>query len=526
MEVGLSPIALAERGCTLFRDRIAVAGDGPQRTYGEFQERVERLAGALLVLGVGRGDRVALLAPNTAAALECYTGVPLSGATLVPLNTRLSIEEYLYILEHSGAQVLIADIRQLEAAEELRRRVPGLRLVVQGGDALGAPGYERLLAQAPRVPLSSDGIDERAVLSINYTSGTTARPKGVMLTHRNTYLNAVNMLLATGLSTEDAHLHVAPMFHANGWGFVWATLGVGARNVALPQVDPDDVFRRIAEFGVTSLCAAPTVLLMLLAARPEGPLPQPVQVATAGAAPPVEVIRRVEDELGWTIRHLYGLTETTAFITSCEVPRAVAAAPLAERARFKGRQGIPLPLAGRVRVVREDMTDVASDGQEMGEVVARGNVIMAGYYRDPEATRQAFAGGWLHTGDLAVRHRDGYIEIRDRAKDVIISGGENVPSLEVEGVLYGHPGIAMAAVVAAPDPLWGETPVAFVVPREGHMIGPDEVVAFCRARLTHFKVPRRVEVVQDLPRTGSGKVQKYLLRRLAAGLKAVNSEER
>lgn len=515
MEVSLTPLALAERGFTLFADRPAVVSDGRVLSYRDLLWRVERLAGGLRGLGVHDGDRIALLAPNTLEALECYTGVPLAGGVLVPLNTRLSLDEYLYILDHCGAGLLLVDVRHREMAERIAARLPGLRVVLQGGIDGPDDSYEAMLGAATPVRVDAEAVDERAIITINYTSGTTARPKGVMLTHRNACLNAVNMLIATGLQTHDVHLHVAPMFHANGWGFVWATLAVGALNVTLPRVQPQEIYRKIAEHHVTGFCAAPTVLAMLLQSPPDEPPQQGMRVKTAGAAPPVEIIRRIEDEFGWRIQHLYGLTETTAFLTSCEVPPDVAAASLDERARFKGRQGIALPLAGRVRVVRPDMSDVAPDGQEMGEVVARGNVVMSGYYRDRDATEQAFSLGWFHTGDLAVMHPDGYIEIRDRQKDVIISGGENVPSLEVEGVLYQHPDVAMAAVVAAPDPLWGETPVAFVVPRPGHKISQEDITRFCRERLSHFKVPRRVVTLPELPRTGSGKVQKYLLRLMA-----------
>ncbi len=515
MEVPLSPLALVARGLRLYPERLAVLDDGRQLTYRAFGERLELLAGALLRRGVFPGDRVALLAPNTLEALECYSAVPRTGAVLVPLNTRLGPDEYRYILDHSGSRHLLLDLSCYLRVAELLPEFPDLEVIIQRGEIQGYLSYDDLLAKGPRLPFDPEAVAEDAVLSLNYTSGTTARPKGVRLTHRNAFVNTVNMLLAMQPGPEDVHLHVAPMFHANGWGFVWATLAVGAANVPLPAVEPSDALRRIEAYGVTMLCAAPTVLTMLLAAAGEASPPRGLRIATAGAAPPAAVIRRVEDELGWTVHHFYGLTETTAFLTYNEPPRDIADWPLLARAGFKARQGVELPLAGRVRVVREDMTDVRPDGVEMGEVVARGNVVMDSYYRDPDATRLALAEGWFHTGDLAVRHPDGFIELRDRRKDMIISGGENIPSLEVEGALFRHPAVAQAAVVAAPHPHWGETPVAFVALRPGRTATEAELIEHCRSLLTHFKVPSRVVFVDDLPRTASGKIQKFLLRELA-----------
>ncbi len=515
MEVPLSPLALVARGLRLYPGRPAVLDDGLELSYRDFGQRLERLSGALLRRGVMQGDRVALLAPNTLEALECYTGVPLIGAVLVPLNTRLNPDEYRYILRHSASRLLLLDISCYARIAEVLADFPDLEVIIQRGEIAGFLSYDELLAKGPSLPFDAEAVAEDQVLSLNYTSGTTARPKGVRLTHRNAYINTVNMLLTMRLRPEDVHLHVAPMFHANGWGFVWATLAVGAANVPLPAVEAQDALRRMRRHGVTTLCAAPTVLTMLLGAAQEDPPPTGLHVAVAGAAPPAAVIRRVEDELGWTVHHFYGLTETTAFLTYNEPPEGIGDWPLHARAAFKARQGVDLPLAGEVRVVRPDLSDVAPDGQEMGEVVARGNVIMDGYYRDGEATRRALEGGWFHTGDLAVRHPDGFIEIRDRKKDMIISGGENIPSLEVEGALYRHVAVGQAAVVAAPDPHWGETPVAFVALRPGATASAQELIEHCRSLLTHYKVPSRIVFVKELPRTASGKIQKYLLRELA-----------
>lgn len=516
MEVPLTPLALAERAFQVYGDRCAVLDEEGTLTYRELEARVTRLAGALRMLGVHRGDAVALLAPNTAAGLECYTGVPLAGAVLVPMNTRLHPDDYGYILDHAGIRCLVADASLLDRVQPVLSHFPRLVVVVMGGEPqAGRLDYEELLAAATPLPMDAGPVDERGIITLNYTSGTTARPKGVAITHRGAWTNAVNMVFALGLRREDTHLHVAPMFHANGWGFVWATLGVGAGNVPLPRVQGPQILRRVARFGVSTLCAAPTVLGMILdaAAAHDQPLPRGVRVGSGGGAPPAAVIRRLEEELGWSVVHMYGLTETTAFVTYCEPPADLGARTADDRARFTARQGIPLLLSGRVRVVHRDGSAVRGDGQDTGEVLARGNVVMAGYHRDESATAEALQDGWFHTGDLAVVHPDGYLEIRDRLKDVIKTGGEQVPSVEVEGALADHPGVGEVAVVAGPHPHWQETPVAFVVPRPGARPGAQELTAFLRERLAHFKIPTRYEFVAELPRTASGKVRKEVLRR-------------
>lgn len=517
LEVPLTPLALCQRGFELYPGRVAVLDDGLRLTYDQLRQRVERLAGALLALGVRRGERVALLGPNVADTFVCYSAVPLSGAVLVPLNTRLAAPELAYILDHAEVRLLLAHAALAPALGPLLRERPATAVYTLGGRVDGLPSLEEAAAAAEPLPFDAERVGERDLLSINYTSGTTGRPKGVRQTHRNNFLNAVDMMLALQLGPGDVCLHVAPMFHANGWGLIWATQGVGAANVMLARVEPGEIFRRVERYGVTLFGAAATVLTLCLEhARARGLSPAPgrgrVRWLVGGMAPPVEVIRRVEEELGWQVVHLYGLTEVTAFATRHEEAPGERELPADERARRKGRQGVPLPLAGRVRVVRPDMSDVARDGRELGEVVVRGNVVMEGYHRDPKGTARALAGGWFHTGDLAVWHPDGEIEIRDRAKDLIVSGGEKIASLEVEAVLYRHPAVAQAAVVAAPHPVWGETPVAFVVPREGARVTAEELLAWCRERLAHFKAPTRVELVPELPRTASGKIQKNLLR--------------
>jgi fatty-acyl-CoA synthase len=518
----LSPLQFVRRAVQVYADRVAVV-DGPVRlTYAEFGERCGRLAAGLQASGLRRGDRVAVLSHNTHRALEVYTAVPLAGCALVPLNTRLREGDYEYILRHSGTRLLLADPAFAEVADALVQRVEGLRVL-----ALGEGGSEEVIRGASSSAAASlweqgRDLDEHAPITLNYTSGTTAHPKGVVLTHRNAALNVMNVVVHGRLRLEDVYLHTLPMFHVNGWGAVWAVTAVGARHVCLPKVDPPEVFRRIDQEGVTVAFSAPTVLVMLLAdpsAQGWKP-PQPLRWYVGGAPPPAALIARAEDELGIEVVHVYGLTETGPWLTVCEWRREWDALPLQERAARKARQGVGQILCGEVAVVREDLSPVARDGREVGEIVVRGPTVMEGYYQDPEATAQAFAGGWFHTGDLAVVHPDGDVQIVDRKNDIIISGGENISSVEVEGVLYQHPAVLEAAVVGMPDPKWGEVPKAYVVLRPGAQASAEELIAFCRDRLAHFKAPKAVEFVPELPKTATGKIQKFLLR---AGLPAPGS---
>ncbi|GBD29528.1 Long-chain-fatty-acid--CoA ligase [bacterium HR32] len=513
MRAPLSPLAFVRRSVDLYRDRVAVV-DGPTRfTYAEFGDRCGRLAAAVRGLGVEAGDRVAVLSPNTHRALETYTAVPLAGCALVPLNTRLREGDYEYILRHSGARLLLVDPAFASAARFLAGRLPGLQ-VIELGESSEALLREASPAAGEALWSRAGQVDEEAPITLNYTSGTTAHPKGVVLTHRNTALNVMNVVVHGRLRLEDVYLHTLPMFHVNGWGAVWAVTAVGARHVCLPKVDPPEVFRRIDQEGVTVAFSAPTVLVMLLAdPSAQGWKPrQPLRWYVGGAPPPAALIARAEDELGIEVVHVYGLTETGPWLTVCEWRREWDGLPLGERAARKARQGVGQILCGEVAVVRDDLQPVARDGREVGEIVVRGPTVMAGYYNDPEATAQAFAGGWFHTGDLAVVHPDGSLQIVDRKKDIIISGGENVSSVEVEGVLFQHPAVMEAAVVGVPDPKWGEVPKAYVVLRPGAAATEEELIAFCRQHLAHFKTPKAVEFVPELPKTATGKIQKFLLR--------------
>lgn len=513
MRAPLSPVALVRRAVDLYRDRVAVVDGDLRFTYAEFGDRCGRLAAALRRVGVGAGDRVAVLSPNTHRALEVYTAVPLAGCVLVPLNTRLRESEYEYILRHSGARLLLADPAFASVAGSLAGRIPSLR-VVELGEESEALSREVSSAAAEQLWNRVGQVDEESPITFNYTSGTTAHPKGVVLTHRITALNVMNVVVHGRMHLDDVYLHVLPMFHVNGWGAVWAVSAVGARHVCLAKVDPREVFRVVDAEGVTVAFSAPTVLVMLLndpAAQSWRPR-KPLRWYVGGAPPPAALLARAEDELGIEVVHVYGLTETGPWLTVCEWRREWDALPLAERAARKARQGVGQILCGEVAVVRDDLQPVARDGREVGEIVVRGPTVMAGYHNDPEATAQAFAGGWFHTGDLAVVHPDGYMQIVDRKKDIIISGGENISSVEVEGVLYRHPAVMEAAVVGIPDPKWGEVPKAYVVLKPGAAATEEELVAFCREHLAHFKAPKAVEFVPELPKTATGKIQKFLLR--------------
>jgi acyl-CoA synthetase (AMP-forming)/AMP-acid ligase II len=506
----LTPLSFLERSAAAFPDRVAVV-DGERRlTWADLRERVRRLAAALQATGIRAGDRVAFLAPNVTELLEAHFGVPAAGAVLVAINTRLTAAEIRFILEHSAPDVLVVD----PSLAHLVADAPVERVLVTGAGG----DYEALLRSAPDGEPEDRLASEDDTISINYTSGTTGRPKGVMYTHRGAYLNALAEAAHAHITSRSIYLWTLPMFHCNGWCFTWAVTAVGATHVCLRKVDPPLIWRLLEEESVTHLNGAPTVLVMLAADPAARPLAQPVQVTTAGAPPQPAVIERTE-ALGFRVNHVYGLTETYGPITICEWNPAWDDLDVDARARLKARQGINLLTAEPVRVVDPRMRDVPADGATMGEVVMRGNNVMKGYYRDEAATAQAFRGGWFHSGDLGVMHPDGYIELRDRAKDIIISGGENISTIEVERVLVGHPDVLEAAVVAIPHEKWGERPKAYVALRDGATVTEAELIAFARTTLPGFKAPDEIEF-GELPKTSTGKVKKYELReraRLAAG---------
>ena len=520
METPLTPLEFARRAQRLYSDREGVVDGELRFTFGEFFKRCDRWSTALQSLGVGQGDRVAYIAPNTHAHLEAYYAVPQIGAVLVPINFRLKPEDFAYIINHCGARVVCAHPDHLEAIDEIRDQISAVEVFVAlEGSSDRWLDYEQTLASHdPKYePVE---ISESDLITINYTSGTTARPKGVMITHRNAYINIMGTLAQHHLSPADRYLWTLPMFHANGWTFTWINTARGMTHVCLPKVEPGTIYQLIKEEGITMFCAAPTVLISIANAPEklrEG-APRGVRLFTAGAPPAAATIELIEKDLGWELTHVYGLTETAPLITVCEPRPEHQVLSIEERSKIKARQGVELVSSGEVRVVDEKGLEVPADGSSLGEITVRGNVVMAGYYNDPEATAAAIKDGWFHSGDAAVVHPDGYVEIRDRFKDVIISGGENISSVELEGCLLTHPAVQETAVVGKPHEKWGESPHAFVVLKEGAQATEDVLKAHVRSQLAHFKTPQAVSFVDELPKTATGKVQKYVLRQHEPGI--------
>ena len=521
--VALSPLSFLERAADAWPAKAAVIHGERTWSYEALRGRSRRLASALRARGIGKGDTVAILAPNVPAMLEAHYGVPGAGAVLNALNYRLDADTLAFCLEHGEAKALLVDP---EFAPVARRALEALgrELLVVDIDDAGAPAgsrigsiaYETLLEEGdPAVPLEVPA-DEWADLGLLYTSGTTGDPKGVVYHHRGAYLNALGNALAFGLTPRSVYLWTLPMFHCNGWTYTWAVTAAGGTHVCLRRVDPALIFPAIARHRVTHLCGAPIVLNLLVNAPDSVKVrfDHAVEVATGGAAPPSAIIAAME-EMGFRVTHLYGLTESYGPATVCAWQEGWAEFALEERARLMARQGVRYPTMEAVKVADpRTLEPVPRDGLSMGEVMLRGNTVMKGYLRNPAATEAAFAGGWYHTGDLAVWHPDGTVEVKDRSKDIIISGGENISSLEVEECLYRHPAVLEAAIVARPDDKWGETPCAFVMLKPGSQASAEDIVAWCREHLAHFKAPRTV-VFGELPKTATGKIQKFLLRERA-----------
>jgi fatty-acyl-CoA synthase len=516
MELPLTPLEFARRTRKLYPEREAVIDGALRLTYEQFFTRCDRWSAALQALGVNRDDRVAYIAPNTHAQLESFYAVPQIGAVLVPINYRLTADDFVYLINHSGSKIVCAHSDYLEAIDGVRSQLENVTAFValEGGtDRQGWLDYETLL-RGSSTEFTRPEISETDLLTINYTSGTTSKPKGVMITHRNAYINVVGTLIHHPMSLADRYLWTLPMFHANGWTFVWTVTAAGATHVCLRKVEPVRIFEKIKHEDISMLCAAPTVLISIA----NGPAEltrkarRGLRILTAGAPPAAATIERIEGELGWVITQAYGLTETSPFITICEPRPEHDALVLGERCAIKACQGVELLTSGELRVVDEAGREVPADGETQGEIVVRGNAVMKGYYDDEEATDEAMRGGWFHTGDAAVVHANGYAEIRDRIKDVIISGGENISSVEVEGVLLRHPSVQEVAIVGLSHERWGEAPHAFVVLKAGAEASEAELRDFARANLAHFKAPQGVTFVADLPKTATGKVQKYVLR--------------
>jgi fatty-acyl-CoA synthase len=519
--VPLSPLSFLPRAAQIWPDKIAVIHGDRRCSYRELYRRARRLASALSARGISLGDTVAVMAPNTPPLLEAHFGVPMTGAVLNAINTRLDAAAIAFILEHSEAKLLIADrdygavIRA--AIAQLAHKIPVIEIDDPLGESteagFGELEYEAFLATgdpdfAWRMPAR-----EWQAIALNYTSGTTGNPKGVVFQHRGAYLNSLGNVIAFGLRDDSVYLWTLPMFHCNGWSYPWAVTAVGGTHVCLRRVAAGAIFRAIAAHRVTHLCAAPTILSMLIHA-PDGEkiaFDHKVEIATGGAAPPSPVIAAME-RLGFTVTHLYGLTESFGPATICQWQDDWAALDLDGRAAKMARQGVGHPTLEAVMVADPaTLAPVPADGATIGEIMLRSNTVMRGYLKNPAATAEAFRGGWFHTGDLGVLHPDGYVEVKDRMKDVIISGGENISSLELEELIYKHPAVMEAAVVARPDATWGETPCAFVTLKPDAALDDRTLIAWCRDRIAHFKAPKTV-VFGPLPKTATGKIQKFVLR--------------
>ncbi len=521
----LTPLSFLARAAAAYPDKLAVVDGDRRLTYRQFYARCRRFADALRRRGIGPGDTVAVLAPNVSALLEAHYGVPMAGAVLNALNYRLDARSIAFILAHGEARLLIAD-REFapivkSALKQLAEPLPLVEIDdLAGGEGLGGTDYEAFLAEGDAAADWAGPDDEWDAIALNYTSGTTGDPKGVVYHHRGAFLNALGNAITFGLDRNSNYLWTLPMFHCNGWTYPWAVTAVAGTHICLRRVEPAAIFAAIAEHHVTHLCGAPIVLNMLVHApeRDKRRFDHVVEAATGGAAPPSAVIEAME-RMGFRVTHLYGLTESYGPSTVCAWQPEWDALPANERAGRMARQGVASLTFGGQRVVDPaTMADLPADGAALGELVLRSNTLMKGYLKNPATTAAAFAEGWFHTGDLAVTHPDGYVEIKDRAKDIIISGGENISSIEIEEVLYRHPAVIEAAVVAKPDPVWGESPCAFVMlnPDAGAVAAAD-IIAWCREHLAHFKAPKSV-VFGPLPKTSTGKIQKYELRERAAEL--------
>ena len=525
--VALSPLGFLERAAAVYPKRLSVVHGKARFTWGETYARCRRLASALKRRGIVKGDTVAIMAPNVPAMVEAHFGVPMTGAVLNALNYRLDAATIAFILEHGEAKLLITDTEYSpvvkEALKLLKREITVIDIADDlgpGGERLGKLDYEAFLTEGDPDAAWEYPADEWQAIGLNYTSGTTGNPKGVVTHHRGAYLNALGNILVWSLPSKPTYLWTLPLFHCNGWCFPWTLAALAGTNVCLRRVEAKAIFDAIADEGVTHLCGAPIVMGLLLNAKPEHKRDfagRRIKMMTAASAPPATVIEGMES-LGFDITHVYGLTEVYGPAVGCAWHEEWNALPAEEQARITARQGVRYPvLEGLMVADATTLEPVPADGETIGEVFMRGNIVMKGYLKNRQATDEAFAGGWFHTGDLGVCHPDGYIELKDRSKDIIISGGENVSTIEIEGVLYRHPAVLEAAVVARPDEKWGETPCAFVTLKDGKTATADEIIAFCKANMASFKVPRTV-VFGPLAKTSTGKIQKYVLRDKAKAL--------
>lgn len=527
----LTPLDWKRRAIKYYPEKTAIIDENKTFTYKEFGNRTDRLSVALHNAGIQEKDHVAVMLPNTHYMLECFYGIGQLGAVMVPLNYRLAAKDLAYIIKHSDAKTLIVDAEFGKLIEDVQDQLPVEKYIIVEVDGheskLNGITYEEFIgevaedAEPPKVE-----IDENQLLTLNYTSGTTSNPKGVMLTHRSNYLNAANFLHHLKITHDDVYLHTLPMFHANGWGGIWAITAAGATHVCLRKVDSSKILDLFDEHKISVLCGAPTVINMLVnePKAKEIRITTNPRMATAGAPPAAALIAKAQNILGLNMIHVYGLTETSPFILYCEWKKEFESKSPEEQSAIKARQGIELAFNGETKVVnQEDGREVAWNGKELGEIITRGNVVMEGYYKDPEKTAEAIKDGWFYTGDLAVTHPDGFVEIQDRIKDMIISGGENISSTEIEGVLYKHPAVMEVAVIAVPDEKWGEVPKAIIVLHPGSDVTEQEIIDYTRSNMAHFKTPKSIEFVEALPKTATGKLQKFRLREMYwGGPKRVN----
>ncbi|HEX5345948.1 MAG TPA: acyl--CoA ligase family protein [Pseudonocardiaceae bacterium] len=514
----LTPLAFLRRSAEVYPDKDAVVYAERRVSYVDFAAQTTRVARALRASGVQPGDRVAYLLPNLPEMLVAHFAVPLAGAVLVAINTRLSGEEVRYICDHSGSKLLVVDAALYPTVAPLVGELKTLAEIVTVSDPAGPETTERselsyadFLDRGSDEPLPWAVEDENRTISINYTSGTTGRPKGVMYTHRGAYLNALGEIIHSAHTPASVYLWTLPMFHCNGWCTPWAVTAIGGTHVCLREVRGDAIWKLIKQERVTHLNGAPTVVTTVMNAEEAERLDYQLVITTAGAPPSPNTILQTE-KMGFRIVHVYGLTETYGPYSVCQWQPTWVEFDPEERATLQARQGVGMVQADWLRVVDQQMADVPADGETMGEVVMRGNNVMAGYFEDLEGTEKAFAGGWFHSGDLAVMHPDGYIEVRDRAKDIVVSGGENISTIEVEQAMLSHPAVLEVAVIGVPDEKWGEVPKAFVVLRQGEQVEEDELIKHVKTKLARYKAPKAVEVVDELPKTSTGKVQKFELR--------------